>query len=185
MHVLNEWSSLTFDEYQELSPGKFPPIKLPPDESPPENPPYPPENPHLQYSYPCFLIFSTGIFTFFVFSLLSPLWLVLLERLFRNSVLKVLKSEIQKSIYLTELQFAGQTVTYSKECWSSSMIIGHHYNPPVCFECFCLWSFLWRIQEYDVTQFNQLNLKVHWCRFENLPLCSCSYKDTILKISHS
>ena len=28
-------------------------------------------------------------------------------------------------------------------------------------------------------------LKVHWCRFENLSICLCSYKNTILKVSHS
>ena len=28
-------------------------------------------------------------------------------------------------------------------------------------------------------------LKVHQCRFENLPVCSCSYKTNILKVSHS
>ena len=27
-------------------------------------------------------------------------------------------------------------------------------------------------------------LKVHICRFENLPRCSCSYKNTTLKILH-
>ena len=29
------------------------------------------------------------------------------------------------------------------------------------------------------------NLKVHWCTFENLPVCSCAYKNNSLKISHS
>ena len=28
-------------------------------------------------------------------------------------------------------------------------------------------------------------LKVHECRFENLSICSCSYKNNTLKISHS
>ena len=28
------------------------------------------------------------------------------------------------------------------------------------------------------------NLKVHLCRFENLPTCLCSYKNNTLKISH-
>ena len=28
-------------------------------------------------------------------------------------------------------------------------------------------------------------LKVPWCRFEKLPTCSCSNKNTTLKISHS
>ena len=28
-------------------------------------------------------------------------------------------------------------------------------------------------------------LKVHWCRFENFPVCSYSHKKTTLKISHS
>ena len=31
----------------------------------------------------------------------------------------------------------------------------------------------------------KINLKVHYCRFENLPVCSYSYKNTTLKISHS
>ena len=30
-----------------------------------------------------------------------------------------------------------------------------------------------------------LILKVHSCRFENLPICSCSHKNNTLKISHS
>ena len=30
-----------------------------------------------------------------------------------------------------------------------------------------------------------VQLKVHSCRFENLPLCLCSYKNNTLKISHS
>ena len=29
------------------------------------------------------------------------------------------------------------------------------------------------------------SLKVHSCRFENLPICSCSHKNNTLKISHS
>ena len=32
---------------------------------------------------------------------------------------------------------------------------------------------------------NLASLKVHQCRFENLPICSCSYKSRTLKISHS
>ena len=28
-------------------------------------------------------------------------------------------------------------------------------------------------------------LKVHWCRFENLSICLCSYKNTLLKVTHS
>ena len=32
---------------------------------------------------------------------------------------------------------------------------------------------------------NNHNLKVHLCRFENLPICSNSCKNNILKISHS
>ena len=30
-----------------------------------------------------------------------------------------------------------------------------------------------------------IDLRVHYCRFQTLPICSCSYKDNILKISHS
>ena len=32
---------------------------------------------------------------------------------------------------------------------------------------------------------SEADLKVHECRFENLPICSCSYKDDTLKNSHS
>ena len=32
---------------------------------------------------------------------------------------------------------------------------------------------------------NIINLKVHYCRFENLLVCSYSYKNYTLKISHS
>ena len=35
------------------------------------------------------------------------------------------------------------------------MIIGHYYNPPVSFQCFIFEA---SNEEYDVTQFNQLNL---------------------------
>ena len=33
--------------------------------------------------------------------------------------------------------------------------------------------------------FNNISLKVHQCRFENLPLCLRLYKSNALKISHS
>ena len=32
---------------------------------------------------------------------------------------------------------------------------------------------------------NMQSLKVHRCRFESLPICSCSCKNNTLKISHS
>ena len=39
----------------------------------------------------------------------------------------------------------------------------------------------------DANLIRQVNvkLKVRWCRFENLPICSRSYENTILNISHS
>ena len=54
-----------------LPPGKFPSIKLPPG----------------KFS-PMFLNIPTHVFNFFVFSLLSPLSLILLKRLFRDSFFK-------------------------------------------------------------------------------------------------
>ena len=61
---------------RKLPPGKFPPIKLPPVKFPPRKfPPgiFPPNIP-------------TRVFKFFVFSLLSPSSLILLKRLFCNSM---------------------------------------------------------------------------------------------------
>ena len=66
-----------------LPPGKFPPIKLSPGECPLENS-------HLEYSHQ-FLKYFRPSFLFFFFSLLLPLSLILLKRLFCNSVSKVLK----------------------------------------------------------------------------------------------
>ena len=37
----------------------------------------------------------------------------------------------------------------------------------------------------EFTRTNLLEFKVHWCRFENLPICSCLYKNNTLKISDS
>ena len=36
-----------------------------------------------------------------------------------------------------------------------------------------------------IEDLHQNILKVHQCRFGNLPVCSCSYKNTTLKISRS
>ena len=57
-----------------LLPGKFPFIKLPPGKFPPGIFP------------PMFLNIPTRVFKFFVFSLLSPSSLILLKRLFSNSM---------------------------------------------------------------------------------------------------
>ena len=90
-----------------------------------------PENSHLEYSHPfMFLNIPTWVLNFFVFWLLSPSSLILLKRLFSNSVLKALKSEIQKSMYQKKLELA-----------CPSLIIGHCSNWPVCFRWFYLWSF--------------------------------------------
>ena len=37
----------------------------------------------------------------------------------------------------------------------------------------------------DVTDVAVMSLKVHKCRFENLSICLCFYKNNTLKISHS
>ena len=95
-----------------------------------------PENSHLEYSRP--YIYHS-----------------LILRLLCNSFLKVLKSEIQKSMYQKIFSLPAKMVTYSKKlCWSS-LIIGYYYHPPVCFECFCLWNFSWGMWCYWI---NQLNL---------------------------
>ena len=60
-----------------LPPGKFPPIKLPPGKFPP------------RIFLPMFLNIPTQVLNFFVFSLLSPLPLILLKRLFRDSIFKI------------------------------------------------------------------------------------------------
>ena len=65
-----------------VPPGKFPPRKFPPGIFP-----------------PMFLNIPTRVFKFFVFSFLSLSSLIFLKILFSNSVLKVLRSEIQKSMY--------------------------------------------------------------------------------------
>ena len=58
-----------------------------------------------------------------------------IKRLLCNSFLKVLKSEIQKSLYQKIFSLPAKMVTYSKKlCWSN-LIIGYYYHPPVCFEC--------------------------------------------------
>ena len=64
------------DRYQENShPEKFPPIKLPPGKFPPG------------IFQPMFLNIPTRVFNFFVFSLLWPPSLILLKRLFSNSII--------------------------------------------------------------------------------------------------
>ena len=49
------------------------------------------------------------------------------------------------------------------------------YIPKALFEVKPIYSYVHK----------KLNLKVHSCRFENLPICSCSHKNNTLKISHS
>ena len=39
-----------------------------------------------------------------------------------------------------------------------------------------------KIRESFVGQNYLFSLKVHYCRFENLPICSCSYKNNTLQI---
>ena len=84
-----------------LQPGKFPPSKLPPGKLPPRK--FPPG-----IFAPMFLNIPIRVFNFFVFSLLSPSSLILLKRLFSNSVLKELKSEIQKSMYQKKCSLPAQ-----------------------------------------------------------------------------
>ena len=135
--------SLLFSVSGKLPPGKSPPIKLPLVNSPPEN--SHPENltrnipTHVfKYSHPLFKIFS----------LLSPLSLILLKQLFCNSVLKV-----RLIVVLKKRSLPANIVTYSKKfCWSS-MIIGHYY-----IHLFALELFILEAEECNVTQFNQINL---------------------------
>ena len=89
--------------YHQTPPGKFPPRKFSP-----------------RIFSPMFLNIPTPVFKFFVFSLLSPSSLILLKRLLCNSKsAKVRNSEVDVS---KKLQLADP-----------SLIIGHYYNPPVCF----------------------------------------------------
>ena len=125
-----------------LPPGKFSPIKLPPGEFPSGK--FSLRNSHLEYSHPDFLIFV-------VFSLLSQLSLILLKRLFGSSIFYKCRSQRFRSWCIKIIcRLPVRMVTYLKKfCWSS-MIIGHYCNPPVCFECFYLWSFSWGMWYYSV-----------------------------------
>ena len=38
---------------------------------------------------------------------------------------------------------------------------------------------------YDILGSVTIHLRVHWCRFENLPICSYSYENNTLKFEHS
>ena len=120
-----------------LPPGKFSPIKLPPGE-------FPSGKFSLWNSHPDFLIFV-------VFSLLSPLSLILLKRLFGSSIFYKCRSQRFRSRCIKIIcRLPVKMVTYLKKfCWPS-MIIGHYYNPPVCFECFYLWSFSWGMWCYSI-----------------------------------
>ena len=96
-------------------------------------------------------IFPPGFFNFFVFSLLSPLSLILLKRLFGSSIFYKCRSQRFRSRCIKIIcRLPVKMVTYLKKfCWPS-MIIGHYYNPPVCFECFYLWSFSWGMWCYSI-----------------------------------
>ena len=72
--------------HQTPPPGKFPPGIFP----------------------PLFLSIPTRVFEFFVFSLLSQSSLMLLKILFSKFVLKVLRSEIQKSMYQENCSLPAQ-----------------------------------------------------------------------------
>ena len=91
----------SFIGIRKTSTRKISPIKLPPGKSPPGK--FPPNIP-------------TRVFKFFVLSLLSPSSLILLKRLFCNSVLKVLKSEIQKLMYQKNCSLPAQVWAFHEEC---------------------------------------------------------------------
>ena len=109
-----------------------------------------------------FLNNPTRVFKFFVFSLLSPSSLILLKRLFSNSVLKVLRSEIQKSMYQKNCSLPVQV-------WLLVTIIIH---------LFVLDDFIFKVshEECDITKFSQLN-GAAWILSGELSsvFCVCEY----------
>ena len=142
-----------------LPPGKFLPgncplIKLPHGKFSPLSENSDPENSLLRntkrllkYVFyktvfpPMFLDIPTGVFKFCVFSLLSPSSLILVKRLFCNFMFQRYWSRKFRDRFIKNISLPAKMVTYSKKfCWSN-LIIGHYYNPPVCFGCFFLWSF--------------------------------------------
>ena len=76
----------------QLPPGKFPPIKLSPGESPWKIPSWNITTLVFKYSRPIFLSF------FFFFSLLLPLSLILLKRLFCNSMFQMCWKTINETV---------------------------------------------------------------------------------------
>ena len=70
--------------YQENSHRKIPYHQTPPGKFPPEK--FPPRKFSPGIFSPMFLNIPTPVFKFFVFSLLSPSSLILLKRLFSNSM---------------------------------------------------------------------------------------------------
>ena len=82
---LNFFSSLIYQKVSgKLPPGKLPPIKLSPGKFPPGK--FPPRKFPRGIFPPMFLNIPTPVFKFFVFSLLSLSSLILLKRLFSNSM---------------------------------------------------------------------------------------------------
>ena len=125
---------------------KFSTIKLPPGELPPGI--FQPRKFSPGILPPMFLNIPTRVVFFF---LLSPLSLILLKKLFRNSIF--LKTDLLRCFFKKYCSLLAQIVTYSKKfCWSY-MIIGHDY-----IHLFVLKLFILEAEECDVTQFNQLNL---------------------------
>ena len=58
-------------------------------------------------------------------------------------------------------------------------------NPDKCHlfvSTIVVWMFNSRIIDKKTNRLHERCLKVHQCRFENLPKCSCSYKNDTMKI---
>ena len=91
-----------------------------------------PENPHLEYSHPRF------------YSCHSRHWFYLKDCFiilcFKSAEVRNSEVDVSKKLQLAD----------------PSLIIGHYYNPPVCFKWFYLWSFSWGMWCYK----NSVNVMV-------------------------
>ena len=124
------------------------------------------DNRHLRYWYSS-LILITGI---------SDTDTALLNLKKTTPVKGATKSYFVHYTLVVIILFIIRVCNFYVFFWETTFSVFHLV---LCLFCILNFEYFYILNTYLVSV-----LKVHWCRFENFPICLCSYKNTILKISY-